>query len=433
MADPAGETERGKDDDLSSYREYVGSLGHSIAMRRSRRDGAPNPSQTTRLISVHRVLAATIALGAVAAASAARPPDLVSDPLTRQAWIARQAVYRINTTVRFSAIVLDGTSHPLRGGSGHDIAILGTGFAVVEGGTLVTAAHVVQPSRRSVAIDLERERRRLVGDVPNEVTLRKWADKHKVGVSGLRVVRRTATRVTERGETTPQPRPLRFRFLHETTRPAIDVANDLAVVTVHAPGSPALTLATIPNGGQRSAIVGFGAPSDGLSPTTKVGLTGAEGRDSGGRRLIPIAAAVRQGDSGGPAVDVDGQVIGMASLTDGRNVGNLTPVQQIRELMERAGLANHPGELSDHFPTAMRHIWAFELDSARTELRQALGEDPDNGSAAFEQRRVNELKGQRYRVASERQLDGALGALALAALLTSAALGAAAVRRVSDR
>ena len=123
----------------------------------------------------------------------------------------------------------------------------------------------------------------------------------------------------------------------------------------------------------------------------------------------------------------------MASLTDGDNLGNLTPVQQIRELMERAGLANHPGAPSDHFPTAMRHIWAFELDSARTELRQALAKDPENVSAAFEQRRVHALEGQRYRIAGENQIDGALGALALAALLTSAAFGAAAVRRVSDR
>ena len=67
VADPAGETEPvgaavrrsqrlecwtivqhgSKDDDLFAYREYVESLGHSVATRRSRRDGALNPSQTT--------------------------------------------------------------------------------------------------------------------------------------------------------------------------------------------------------------------------------------------------------------------------------------------------------------------------------------------------------------------------------------------------
>jgi S1-C subfamily serine protease len=95
-------------------------------------------------------------------------------------------------------------------------------------------------------------------------------------------------------------------------------ARDLALIKVHAPGRlRAAKLGRVEETRVGDWVVAVGSPF-GFSETVTAGVLSAKGRvvqDAGGRTLfrdvLQTDAAVNPGNSGGPLVDVDGNVIGI--------------------------------------------------------------------------------------------------------------------------
>jgi hypothetical protein len=94
-----------------------------------------------------------------------------------------------------------------------------------------------------------------------------------------------------------------------------DALNDLAVLSVDGLDAQALTLVDRPRKGAEGAVIGY--PNNGpLSFTpARLGRTGtvtsqdAYGRGPVQRKMTPFRADVRSGNSGGPVVDLDGNVL----------------------------------------------------------------------------------------------------------------------------
>jgi S1-C subfamily serine protease len=125
---------------------------------------------------------------------------------------------------------------------------------------------------------------------------------------------------------------------------AFDSRNDLAVLQVAGLQADALPLVEKPRTGTSAAILGF--PGNGpydvragrIGQTREVITQDAYGQGPVRRSLTSLRGAVRSGNSGGPMVDKDGQVVTtvFAATTSGPRGGFGVPNALVRAALERA-------------------------------------------------------------------------------------------------
>jgi S1-C subfamily serine protease len=125
---------------------------------------------------------------------------------------------------------------------------------------------------------------------------------------------------------------------------AFDPRNDVAVLRVRGLSAPALSLDPSPRTGTSAAILGF--PGNGpydiragrVGQTREVITQDAYGRGPVRRSITSLRGAVRSGNSGGPMVDSDGQVVTtvFAATTSGPRGGFGVPNAIVRAALARA-------------------------------------------------------------------------------------------------
>ena len=129
---------------------------------------------------------------------------------------------------------------------------------------------------------------------------------------------------------------------------SFDARNDLAVLRVEGLDAPALTLSSDPKSGTSAAILGF--PGNGpydvragrVGQTREVITQDAYGQGPVRRTITSLRGAVRSGNSGGPMVDEDGQVVTtvFAATTSGPRGGFGVPNSLVRNALDRAASSN---------------------------------------------------------------------------------------------
>jgi S1-C subfamily serine protease len=129
---------------------------------------------------------------------------------------------------------------------------------------------------------------------------------------------------------------------------AFDPKNDIAVLRVSGLSAPALSLDPSPRSGTSAAILGF--PGNGpydiragrVGQTREVITQDAYGNGPVRRSITSLRGAVRSGNSGGPMVDADGQVVTtvFAATTSGPRGGFGVPNAIVRTALERARSGN---------------------------------------------------------------------------------------------
>ena len=118
---------------------------------------------------------------------------------------------------------------------------------------------------------------------------------------------------------------------------ASDAANDLAIirVDVEEENLSALTLSDgeLPPQGKR--VLAFGNPL-GLQDSVVEGMVSAV-REISGREMIQLAMPVQPGNSGGPVVDTQGNVLGIVNMKSAvdDNLGFAIPINDLKPLRER--------------------------------------------------------------------------------------------------
>ena len=131
----------------------------------------------------------------------------------------------------------------------------------------------------------------------------------------------------------------------DATPVVFDSTNDLALLRVGGLQGDSLTFAPEVRSGTLAAVLGY--PEDGpftISPA-RIGETGpvvtqdAYGRGPVTREITSLRGEVRSGNSGGPAVDGAGRVLGtvFASTTSGKPGGYAVPNEIVADALELAG------------------------------------------------------------------------------------------------
>lgn len=302
-----------------------------------------------------------------------------------------QAIGDIETMLRE-----DGHELRARGLSGDDAVVetgaggSGTGFIVHPNGLILTSGHVVAPTRDSDALGRDLYRNgaiaALVRHFPvetlrtiyREEALDRYVDS-LVKAGRIDNVRTTTQVELSNGETLP------FRIRHWS--PALNQrGTDLALLEINRKGLPSLTLGDSEQTriGQSIFSVGYPAVASStddviggwlsrdsdLEATFNPGTITAIKRDVAGTPVLQSNVAIYRGNSGGPAVSLDGDVIGVSSWghTNAEQIKFLVPINVARQFLAQAGVRPATdGAFNLHYRAA--------LDSARDgKWLQAKGE-----------------------------------------------------------
>lgn len=383
------------------------------------------------LLALALVLAVVAVLPAVA--GAAPPSDLSADPLDRAALLALPSVYRVDMTIRVSALRRsDGTRLAL---SPHarTITEYGTAVAVAPGGWLVTAAHVVAPDRPLIARLAYQSNLADQGRVhSDEDAAAQWVEDTGARPVGARV----AVTVTQADAGAGMASSRRFQVL----RVVPSATADLALIKIRAPGAPALALDEAASKGTPVVTIGFGTgshfdgpPRGDLEPAIRRGAiirTGLLDTEDPPRRAIAIAVPVEPGDSGAPVVDSDGHVRGIVTQS-GAQGGIAEQATDVRRLLTSTGATPGPGPAGDRFRAAMEALWTLHLAAAEEGFDATLRAFPQHTLAPAERAHAAALAGGDFALEGRRRRDLllAVGILAgVVALACAAGLARPALR-----
>ena len=150
---------------------------------------------------------------------------------------------------------------------------------------------------------------------------------------------------------------------------AIDHAQDLAIVKIKAQSLPSLAISSAEDVVLAEPVRVVGYPlSSMLGKGVKITSGTVAGRteeNDEGARSFQIDASVNPGNSGGPIVDENGRVVGVASaLLSGfkiSEVGFAVPAQEVRRLLQKAGI--NPSEPKDLKPRSGPEIAEMVIPS----------------------------------------------------------------------
>lgn len=146
-----------------------------------------------------------------------------------------------------------------------------------------------------------------------------------------------------------------------------DALTDLAVIKIDADELPVAKLGTSANLRPGDWAIAIGSPM-GLDHTVTLGIISALGRsisDLFDVELIQTDAAINTGNSGGPLLNVHGEVIGLntAVQADAQNIGFAIPVDSIKEVAD---------QLIEHGKIARPYV-GIRMQEVDEKLARALG------------------------------------------------------------
>lgn len=347
------------------------------------------------------------------AAACRRDGGRVDDAQKFVAYAVKPGVVRINAFAtadfRYPAqaiagieamLLADGHELRARGMTGENAVVetgaggSGTGFIVHPNGLILTSGHVVAPTRDSAALGRDLYRNgaiaALVRHFPvetlrtiyREEALDRYVDS-LVKAGRIDNVRTTSQVELSNGETLP------FRIRHWS--PALNQrGTDLALLQIDRKGLPSLALGDSEQTriGQSIFSVGYPAVASStddviggwlsrdsdLEATFNPGTITAIKRDVAGTPVLQSNVAIYRGNSGGPAVNLDGDVIGVSSWghTNAEQIKFLVPINVARRFLAEAGVRpSNDGAFNLHYRAALDAAREGKWLNAKGELAQA--------------------------------------------------------------
>jgi S1-C subfamily serine protease len=262
---------------------------------------------------------------------------------------------------------------------------LGSGFFISDDGLVVTAAHVVVPDAeelKTALVDaLIRTRTACASEDACDVAIRRSEADLLAGTTSV-VAHVSVSVMTQAADRlTTDPRAGLPAVILASTAPT---DTDLAVLRVHGAGFPALALAPSDSAPVATPLAVLGYPStaeDGVSADTSVAPTVTTGvisaRRDGDRsarevasdaHLVQTDAVVEHGDSGGPAIDSSGDVVGVVSYGPTATTNFLVAAGDVRLLLSSHGLHGQQGRVDALWHNGLADYDAGRFSNAAAEL-----------------------------------------------------------------
>lgn len=334
--------------------------------------------------------AASVGLGGPA--SAQETPSV--SPEERAAALLRPAVVYIETF--WAGFVYDEDGIYFNDGNAFEFSTGCTGFVVNPAGHIMTAGHCVDDSasfggiKRSM-IELAAQEAYEKGTYEGapaveelfEFGLANWTVEGPAKGSPVQrevfVQRGRAVSGERTGEALPA-RVVDFRSAE---------SGDVALLKVEASDLPSVMVSAVNELeiGTPLLSVGYpglteGAVDESLEPTNKDGKISAK-KTQGSYPVYEVSAAIASGMSGGPTVDMKGEVIGVNSfgIGDSEAFNFIVPAGNIREILARNGVKNELGRIDTIYREGLTHHYEGRFTPAIAAFDRVLDLDPAHQQA----------------------------------------------------
>ncbi len=356
-------------------------------------------------------------VAASALALSCRSDAVRLDEVQKMAYSVKPAVVRVNALAtaefRYSRASIETVQKELHvaahdlpnGGASADTGAggSGSGFIIHPDGYILTNGHVVAPVVEGAALDRDLRRNgaiaALVRHFPVEELRALYRDDRldrfiaTVAAAGtLANVKVVKEIELSNGEKLP--------FSLERYSPSLnELGNDLALLRVNRKNLPIVRLGDSEAVGVGESIWSVGYPAvasstdeviggwlsrdSDLEPTFNPGTITAIKRNVANATVFQSNVAIYRGNSGGPAVNRDGEVIGISTWghTSAEQIKFLVPINAAKPLLQQARVrTNVDGEFDRHYRAALDSAAAGDWSSAKTELASAaklLPNSPD--------------------------------------------------------
>ena len=271
----------------------------------------------------------------------------------------------------------------------------GSGFVVNPNGVVVTASHVVEPDQQSLqnyaANKLILEGLKYTYPNSNSSPF----EQYNLPVSAYNVVLHQCYKAIDcKFDITPIVTVYTASDVAQSTLPQGHAARiltstgfentDVAILQMEGSNLPTVPLADTANNLQSGDnVVALGYPGSstqslqtGVTVPTKVFGKVSNIRTEGTSKLVEIDANIEPGESGGPAVDSSGKVVGLVSFTLLQSSGAagakyLRTVDDIKTALGQAGVTAQRGPTDAAFEKGMEYFWAHHYTAAVPELQKA--------------------------------------------------------------
>ncbi len=169
---------------------------------------------------------------------------------------------------------------------------------------------------------------------------------------------------------------------------------DIAIIKVDETGLPTVILgdSSKVQVGDTAFIIGyptiglveeFFQPEAALEPTVTQGVISAKKTLKTGIEAIQTDAAINHGNSGGPAYNDDGEVIGIATFGAGpetgvANIMFLMPINLAKEFMNELNVENEHSILDTKYAQALNAFWSRDCYTTIDKMNEVLALYPDH-------------------------------------------------------
>jgi S1-C subfamily serine protease len=274
-----------------------------------------------------------------------------------------------------------------------EVALNCSGFFVSPNGHIITAGHCAQydDDIRAALIDAgvrKAAEQQYYEGQPRLDTIRDWA--HDTWVV-RRPERATsaAYEVAASGIPSSRTLPARLLGLRKSAAPGAQEAGDVALLKIDGEDLPALTVGDPSRVGVGTEMVAIGYPASvgtvtdaTFDPSFKEGtVSSIKTIDQGLLKVFEVSAAISGGMSGGPAVDLNGRVIGVNSFRitgETQQFNFIRPSSLISELLTDKGVRSEPGPLNVAYHAGLNAYFHGNRQLALKRFNEALGVTPSH-------------------------------------------------------
>jgi S1-C subfamily serine protease len=355
-------------------------------------------------------------------------------PAQKQAIYAKPSVVRV-VAVWEGAFELGGRVFKEYAG-GH-----GSGFFVSDDGFIATNAHVVREIHEGAEKAREKLAKQAVGKMIRafESQLRTSGDPEgilRAAIAGGRIVKRAEVVL---------PDGTKLAYEIKAYGAPVGEGKDVAIIKVDTKHAPNLVIGDSDKMAVQDPVIAIGYPGAAdleglfddksqLEASITDGTVSAIKRTTDGEPVLQVTTPITHGNSGGPAINQKGEVIGLATFGNRDKVQGfnfLVASSTVKKFVKEAKAGTTPSETQVAWKKALEAQWSGDYDQAIVDYEEVMTLFPPHSEAPrmVKQARALKKEGKGKKKAAAKDEGGGGGAIAgvIIAVLLVGVIGAVVV------